>query len=45
MKKEYTKPVMEIVSFTSENAITLSAASTSVDYGYQKSSKITTIAY
>ncbi len=43
MKKEYTKPVMEIVSFTTENVITESGNLTIDNNSYQ--SKFTTISY
>lgn len=44
MKKEYTKPVMEIVSFTTENIITASGLTIATDNsGYQTSFK--TISY
>lgn len=43
MKKEYTKPNMEIVSFTPEDVIT--ASGIDVDSSYQTAAKITTINY
>lgn len=44
MKKEYTKPVMEIVSFTTENIITASGLTViEANDGYQ--TKFTTIDY
>lgn len=42
MKKEYIKPVMEIVSFTTENVITASGTLTTVE-GNQTT--FTTISY
>lgn len=43
MKKEYTKPAMEIVSFKTENLITASTLTIGDDY--QTSSNIYTINY